>query len=111
MTDQQTAAYRVPGDPRGWPSGAPADGVWRGCWAWSLMLQDGNDPGLVDVSMVIHQPADDGIICAGQAAYTVDLGAPWEQESADLCVEHTAQIRALPHGGVEHIHQIAARSA
>lgn len=73
----------------------------RICWAWGLLLADGEDPGLVDCSQIMDQPASKAE-CRKPSRYLVDLdesvyaGTGW----AALCVEHTAIIRRLPHGGV-----------
>ena len=83
-------------------TGAAPAAAWGGCWAWALLLADGEDPGLVDVRGIEHLPADDGLLCPDPARYEVVLDeVVWSVQSPTvLCAHHTATLRALPHGGV-----------
>jgi hypothetical protein len=75
------------------------------CEAWALLLTNGEDPGLVDTTGIEDEPAQ-AADCTQPAAYEVQLdGCVWNDWDYDpwLCVEHTAKIRSLPHGGIIHV--------
>jgi hypothetical protein len=72
------------------------------CEAWGLLLADGEDPGLVDVTGLEDEPAS-AAECREAAAYRLRLDErQWSVGGYDavLCVGHTAKIRSLPHGGI-----------
>lgn len=75
------------------------------CWAWGLLLADGKDPGLLDhPASVAH--------CYEPHAYELQLDERvWSGSYTILCVEHTAKIRGVPHGGIVRIVTTSAGAA
>jgi len=73
------------------------------CWGWGLVLADGEDPGLIDASGILDRPVWEAD-CDEPHAYEVWLDKTvWAEGYTILCVEHTAKLRALPHGGIVRI--------
>jgi hypothetical protein len=77
------------------------------CWAWETVLAGGADPGLVPLTAACE--ALEYGDCDEPHAYEVWLDKTiWDLGHTLLCVEHTAKIRALRHGGIVRVKTTSA---